>query len=126
MADKRQAIQWLLDGHKIRNDKLKHDMFFYLDDNGEIRDEHNELCEFNSLWFEGYHIYNPEPEYDPKEVQLNSDPLIHDQDYVVWDKAGWRTIAYWDAYSKSFFPFYPHSAFALDVYKWKKLPEMPE
>lgn len=127
MANFEQALKWLRQGKKV---KLKPwiDNWLYVDE-----DFIRWRCEamycpcIENVNRDDWEIYEdpkpiPPPQYDPREVQLNN-PLIHDQDYVVWDKKGNRTFAWWDGTDKCFYPLCGPNIFALDVVKWKKLPE---
>lgn len=125
MADIKQAMKWLFDGHKINLEHWKNTQYIHLQDD-KVVDENGSYCFSHLNYLGGWEIYEEpksilSPQYDPREVQLN-DPLKDDQDYVVWDKKGNRCFAWWDGTDKCFYPLCGHNIFALDVVKWKKMP----
>lgn len=64
--------------------------------------------------------YRKPPEYDPREAQLTNS-LEDMAEYIVWDKNGRRTFAFWDATDKAFYDIHGY-AFSLEVKTWKRLP----
>lgn len=112
MADLKQALSWLAEGKMIRKSRAYIGYLQILDN--EIVDENGkdsiEGCfELNG---DDWEIYE-----EPEETVLQSDG-----DYIVWDRHGNRSFAYWSREGGAFFDLQCYG-FELAVVEWKKLPE---
>lgn len=121
MADLKQALIWLSEGKKIKVNKWHGDIFIHLGNGVQFEDGTtcilDEYCNHDD-----WELYIPKPQYNPDEVSLKN-KLIDMEDYVVWDKIGHRSVAYWSSADQCFYDIYHQFAFALDVVEWAPIPQ---
>lgn len=112
MADLKQALIWLAEGKKIK--KNYWGISEFLEMKGDLIIDQNQDDRSGLIYSDEWELY--------EEPKLETGELIDDCDYIVWDKCGNRTFAYWVSDDKCFYPL-QGGGFSLDVAEWRKLPE---